>query len=116
MGEKGNYLCLAQKQTAASASVKVSAANGANQIASLPNIMGRQKMARAFTIIPLFTAMAFAAPVLLVEKRNAVQIRFNAIGIKDRPNSGKTAEAVCTSSASRLKMQIIGLSKKNNNA
>lgn len=93
-------------------SVAVSAANGAIQIASLPKSMGIQKIESAFTAIPLLMAMTFAASVLFVEKRKAVKIRFNAIGINDRLNIGKAAAAVCTKAVSLLKMRITGSSKK----
>ena len=56
----------------ANTSDTISATKGATQIESLPKSKGIQKIASAFTIIPLLIAMAFAAPVLLVEKKNAV--------------------------------------------
>ena len=93
--------------------VRASAINGAIQIALLPKRIGIQKIARAFTTIPLLMAMIFAAPVLFVEKRKAVKIKFNAIGINDRLNIGKAAVAVCIKSASLLKMRMTGTSKKN---
>ena len=50
----------------------ISAVNGAAQIALLPKSMGVQKIASAFITTPLLIAIIFAAPVLLVEKKNAV--------------------------------------------
>lgn len=94
-------------------SVTVSATNGAIQIALLPKRIGIQKIASAFTMIPLLMAITSAAPVLFVEKRKAVKIKFNAIGINDKLNIGNAAVAVCTKSASLLKMRITGTSKKN---
>ena len=63
---------LALLNPTANTSDMISATKGAIQIESPPKSKGIQKIATAFTIIPLLIAIAFAAPVLLVEKKNAV--------------------------------------------
>lgn len=72
-----------------------------------------QKMAIDFMTIPRLSAMAFAAPVRRVEKRKVVKIKFRAMGIKDRLNTGKAAAVACTSAASSLKIRITGPAKKD---
>ena len=97
--------------TTAAASVTSSVTSGASHTASVPKTRGRQKIISALTAMPRLTAMTSAVPVRFVEKKYAVKMRLNAMGMNDSAQSGSAEDAACTSSGSLLKMRITGASK-----